>query len=111
MPAQPSTIASAPSSALARVDLRRSFSRAPGRRIFEREHRNLAGAHARAAAIEAVFHQIGLDRRDRARKRRHDAEAMRDQRGQMKRRLADADDRAAARRSARPRARCRRNRR
>ena len=96
IPAQPSTIASAPSSRLARVRFPPTVSRAPRRPDRRaREPALRRRARARSAARGRISIEIGLDRRDRARQGGHDAEAMGDQRGQMKRRFADADDRAA----------------
>ena len=76
MPAQPSTIASAPSSSSARGDLITDARARVGRRIVQGEHRNVGGAHTSASAVEAIAAEVVLDHRDRARERGDDGEAM-----------------------------------
>ena len=62
MPAQPSTMASARSSRLARSISAEMLRAASDRGILEREHRHLGGAHAGAAARRGRIQQIVLDR-------------------------------------------------
>ena len=64
MPAQPSTIASAPSSASARSF---QFARPSPEPAFEREHRNLGRADPRAQSDQPIFLKVVLDRNDRTR--------------------------------------------
>ena len=70
------------------------FDEAPrvGAWLFEREHRNFGGADAGAARAEPVFREVVLDRNNRARERRHDAEFRRDQARHVERGFADAND-------------------
>ncbi len=65
--------------------------------VLQRQHRNLGGAHARAAGDQSVFGEIALDRRDGARQGRDDAELFGHQPGHVKRRLANADHRRGGR--------------
>ena len=111
MPAHPSTIASARSSLMARSISSEILPRAlePGT-SSSRTGTSLC-PHLGAAAGKPVAHQIVLDRRHRARQRRHDAEFAGNQARHVKRRFADADHRACRRCSAQRRGRYRRSRR
>ena len=66
MPAQPSTIASALVFGQRAQKSRPRSCGGPPNLLFERQHRNVGGAHPGAARREAVFGEVPLDRRDRA---------------------------------------------
>ena len=111
MPAQPSTMQSAPSSANARsISAPMRFFRRSGI-CLKRENRHFRCPHARAALSEPVPRQIVLYDRDGARERRYNGKAHPDHAGRVIGGLADTDDRRTRPRCARRRARYRRSRR
>ncbi len=97
MPAQPSTIASAPSSASARR-ISASIVRRAAEPSSSSASTGTSAARTRAQReARPYFDEVPLDRRDRAGEGGDDAEFFRDQARQVKRRLADADDRRGGR--------------
>ena len=107
MPAQPSTIASAPSSAIARSISADSLCAPPtpgssSASTGTSQARTRAQRGARPYFVGLA--SIGAIERDR----RDDAKAMGDERGDVERRFADADHPPSHARNAPPRGRCRR---
>jgi hypothetical protein len=62
--------------------------------MFQLQHRHFGRPHPRAAGGQAVFVQVVFQRRDRPGQRGDDRELVRDHRGKVIGRLADADHRA-----------------